>query len=110
MKIAIQTMDKEYVGEQFGRALFYAVYDTEVREITFLSNEENARAAHGVGMQSVAMLSRMKIHWVITYHVGPKAKDTLEQTGIQIFSLSPDHSPLKIEEAIRLFLESGEGE
>ena len=106
MKIAIQTMDKEFVAENFGRSLFYAIYNTDGEEISWLSNEDNVEAAHGVGIQSVAMLSREAIDWVITYHVGPKAKDVLEQTGIQVFTLPPDQNLLKIEEAIRLFLNS----
>jgi len=104
MKIAVQTSDKINVDENFGRAGYYAIYETDKEEIAFLSNE-NAEAAHGVGIQSAALLSRNGIDWVVTYRVGPKAKDTLEQTGIKVFLLPEDIFPLRIEEAIEKFLE-----
>ncbi len=105
MKIAIQSMDREHVGENFGRTRFFAVYDTETEETVFLSNEENRQAAHGVGIQSAALMAREKVSWVISYHVGPKAKEILEQSGVRIYTLSQDDVPLKIEEAVRMFLE-----
>ncbi|MCD6200894.1 MAG: hypothetical protein J7K46_03710 [Bacteroidales bacterium] len=108
MKIAIQTMDKEHVGENFGRARFFAIYDTVEKITTLLSNEEHFDAAHGVGIQSVALLSRAGIHRVITYQVGPKAKETLERTGIEIFTLPQDLKPVSIKEAIRIFLEGNQ--
>jgi predicted Fe-Mo cluster-binding NifX family protein len=79
MKIAIQTNDKETVGENFGRALYYAVYDTETGKTVFLSNEENAGAAHGVGIQAAALMSREGVETVLSYHVGPKAGDILRK-------------------------------
>jgi len=108
MKIAIQTMDKEHVGENFGRARFFAIYDTVEKTTTFLSNEDNYEAAHGVGIQSVALLSRKGVHRVITYHVGPKAKETLERTGIEVFTLPEDLKPVRIKEAIKIFLEENQ--
>ncbi len=105
MKVAIQTMNKEHVGENFGRTRFFAIYDTVEKTTTYLSNEENFDAAHGVGIQSVALLSRAGIHWVITYHVGPKAKETLERAGIEVYSLSEGQKPVSIKEAIRIFLQ-----
>jgi predicted Fe-Mo cluster-binding NifX family protein len=104
MKIAIQTNDKETVGENFGRALFYAVYDTETGKTVFLSNEENAGAAHGVGIQAAALMSREGVETVLSYHVGPKAGDILRQNGIQVFSLQPEKKNLPIQEAVELYL------
>ena len=106
MKIAIQTNDKETVGENFGRALYYAVYDTESGETVYLSNEENAGAAHGVGIQAAALMSREGVETVLSYHVGPKAADILKQNGISVFPLPSDQKPLTIRQAVDLFLSS----
>ena len=108
MKIAIQTNDKETVGENFGRALYYAVYDTETGETIYLSNEENAGAAHGVGIQAAALMSREGVKTVLSYHVGPKAGDILRQNGISVYPLPSEKSPLSIREAVELFL-AGQG-
>ena len=103
MKIAVQTNDKETVGENFGRALYYAVYDTENGETRFLSNGENAEAAHGVGIQAGALMSREGVDVVLSYHVGPKAAEILQQNGIEIFTL-PKGESLTIQEAVDLYL------
>ncbi len=104
MKIAVQTNDRETVGENFGRARFFALYDTVSGEMTFLSNAENAEAAHGVGIQAAAAMAREGVETVLSYHVGPKAAEILERHGIGIFSLPRDRSPLTIREAIDLYL------
>jgi len=104
MKIAIQTNDKETVGENFGRALYYAVFDTETGQFTFLSNGENAAAAHGVGIQAGALMSREGVDVVLSYHVGPKAGDILQQIGVEIFTLPRDRQPLTLREAVDLYL------
>jgi predicted Fe-Mo cluster-binding NifX family protein len=109
MKIAIQTNDKETVGENFGRALYYAVYDTETDETIFLSNEENAGAAHGVGIQAAALMSREGVTVVLSYHVGPKAGDILRQNSIDIFNLPAEKKMLSIREAVDIFLKEQEG-
>jgi predicted Fe-Mo cluster-binding NifX family protein len=106
MKIAIQTDDKKTVGENFGRALWYAVYDTESGETIYLSNEENAGAAHGVGIQAAALMSREGVETVLSYHVGPKAGDILKQNGITVFTLPSEKGSLTIREAVDLFLDS----
>ena len=104
MKIAIQTNDKKTVGENFGRALYYAVYDTDSGEMTFLSNEENASAAHGVGIQAAALMSREGVSVILSYHVGPKAGEILERNGIRVYTLPKDQKPLTLQEAVDLFL------
>lgn len=106
MIIAVQSSDKENVDENFGRANYFVLYDTLLKQKHVLSNEENIEAAHGAGVQSVALLARHNVNRILTYRLGEKAMNTIRQTGMQVFYLPDKPKPLSVDEALRIFISS----
>jgi len=88
MKIAVSSTGKELkstVDQRFGRALFFVVIDTETEEFTVHDNSQNLNALQGAGIQSAKNVMDYGAKAVVTGNVGPKAFNTLQVAGIEIY-------------------------
>ena len=72
------------IEPRFGRTQGFIVYNTDTKQSEYLSNESNAQAPQGAGIQTTQLLADNKISIVITGKVGPKAQEALVKGGIQI--------------------------
>jgi predicted Fe-Mo cluster-binding NifX family protein len=91
---------------KFGRATGFLLYDTEKDELTYYSNEENRKLDHGAGIQAGQQAAKLKASIVVTGHVGPKAKSTLEAAGIKIFTVGENCS---VQEAYKAYKDESLG-
>jgi predicted Fe-Mo cluster-binding NifX family protein len=108
MKIAITTKGGSLESEldpRFGRAQFFIIVDTETGESQVVSNDQNAQASQGAGIQAGKNVVETGAEAVITGNVGPKAFRTLQAAGIKIY-LCPGES-VSVQEALDRF---GKGE
>ncbi len=88
MKIAVSSLgpDKEsQIDQRFGRCKYFALYDTENKEFTYIDNEAQS-AAGGAGIQSAQTLSNSGVQIVLTGNVGPNAHQTLTAANITIIT------------------------
>jgi predicted Fe-Mo cluster-binding NifX family protein len=87
MKIAISaTADKldAQIDPRFGRAKFFALYETDDDYVEFVSNEQNLNAPSGAGVQAGSNVANTGAKVVITGNCGPKAFRTLKAAGIKV--------------------------
>lgn len=105
MKILFTSKGDSWESEldpKFGRAAGYLVYDNEKNKLEYISNDQNKNLDHGAGIQAGQQAAKAGAEVVITGHVGPKAKSTLEAAGIQIFTVKEDAT---IKEAYDQFMQ-----
>ena len=108
MKIAITAKGKSLVSAldpRFGRAKYFLVLETETRDFQAVSNDQNAQATQGAGIQAGKNVVDTGVEAVITGNVGPKAFRTLQAAGIKIYLCSGES--LSAQEALDRF---GKGE
>lgn len=87
MKIAITATDKTsdaQVDPRFGRAVFFAIFDTDNESIEYVDNRVNLEASSGAGVQAASNVVRTGAQVVITGNCGPKAFRTLSQGGVKV--------------------------
>ena len=87
MKIAITTTKDSLEGEidpRFGRATFFAVYNTDNDTVEYVDNEQNLNAASGAGIQAAQNVIATGAKVVITGNCGPNAFKTLNAANIKI--------------------------
>ena len=103
MKIAISAVEPKIesaVDQRFGRARFFAVYNSETEEYVFLDNEIQLNAAQGAGIQTAEMLAKAGAGAVLTGHCGPNAFKVLTAAGIAVYT----SESVTIAEALKRFL------
>jgi predicted Fe-Mo cluster-binding NifX family protein len=88
MKISIPSSDKVKVSDHFGRAKYFAIFDTEKKSFEYLNNESNLNAPQGAGIQSAASIINSGAGIVISPHIGLKAFDFLKEANIKMYHLS----------------------
>jgi predicted Fe-Mo cluster-binding NifX family protein len=89
MKVAVTSQGRELgspVDPRFGRAMFFAVVETETGEFTAADNSQNLNAAQGAGIQAGRNVVELGAQAVITGHVGPKAFATLQAGGVVVYT------------------------
>lgn len=91
------------VDPRFGRAQFFALFDSSNGTCTWHSNAQNLQAAQGAGIQSAQNVINLGAEAVITGHCGPKAYRVLNAAGIKIYNVA---AQLSIKEAVKE-IESG---
>jgi predicted Fe-Mo cluster-binding NifX family protein len=95
MKIAIPVQEERVeskVDSVFGRAPFFAVYDSKDKSSVFKPNPAKD-AESGAGIQAFKMMVDLGVNAVITGEVGPKALDLLKSRGIRV--VQPKRDTLK---------------
>ena len=86
MKVAIAASGpslRDPLDPRFGRAKWFAVFDTATGEHDFHSNETNLNATQGAGIQTAQRLADLGVEAVVAGNIGPKAFQTLRAAGIR---------------------------
>ena len=91
MKIIIPAVEsgdfETEIHENFGRADYFAVVDSENDEIEFVENTAAAQSS-GAGVGAAQLCADQKADAVTAYHFGPKAYKALTAAGIEVFDLT----------------------
>lgn len=74
------------VDEHFGRGVYFCLYDTDTKEITFIENEA-AKENSGAGVKAGQLALSLGAEMVVTGHLGPKASAVLEKGKIRGYAL-----------------------
>ncbi len=82
MKYAVPTDDGKTVGQTFGRAVSFAIFDQDDASIVVLANA-GINAEHGAGTGAASFLADRGVGVVIAPEVGPKAAGALASAGIK---------------------------
>lgn len=88
MKILFSSTGKNWedkVDERFGRASGFVLYDEEIDQLSWYSNEENIDAEHGAGVNASQLAINTKATVLITGKIGPKAQNILKKAKIKIY-------------------------
>jgi predicted Fe-Mo cluster-binding NifX family protein len=75
------------IHENFGRADYFAVVDSENDEIEFIENNAAAQSS-GAGVGAAQVCADQKADVVTAYHFGPKAYKALTAAGIEVLDLT----------------------
>jgi predicted Fe-Mo cluster-binding NifX family protein len=67
---------------RFGRAPFFALYDSEAKSLSFHPNL-GIQSAHGAGVQASQMVIDLGAEVVITGQLGPNSWDILHRAGVK---------------------------
>jgi predicted Fe-Mo cluster-binding NifX family protein len=89
MKVAITSQGPKVESEidpRFGRARYFIVVDTESGQFTTHDNQKNVDAVQGAGIQAGRTVIELGAGALITGHIGPKALDTLQAAGVEVYS------------------------
>lgn len=90
MKIAITSdgnnLDSK-LDSRFGRCSFFAIYDTETKNLEFLPNS-NKESMEGAGPASAQFVASEGVQKVISGEFGNKVKSVFESLQIQFVTLS----------------------
>ena len=88
MKIAISATTRNIespIDPRFGRAQYFAIYDSDSKSYFFTDNTQNMNAAQGAGIQTAQNILNSKADCVITGHCGPKAYRVLNGANVKIY-------------------------
>ncbi|MBN2682351.1 MAG: hypothetical protein JXR58_07570 [Bacteroidales bacterium] len=73
------------ISSRFGRAQGFLCFSEENGNLDFHSNNENAGAGHGAGIQTGQLIAKLKADVIITGgDIGPKAFDVLSATNVKM--------------------------
>ncbi len=72
------------IDPRFGRAAYFAIYNTENQDLSFFENPAND-ASEGAGPKAVQFVAEKKVAKVISGHFGEKVKALLNSLGIEMF-------------------------
>jgi predicted Fe-Mo cluster-binding NifX family protein len=87
MKLLVSTTGRQLdsaIDPRFGRALLFAIFDTDTGSLEVIDNRSGRDAAQGAGIQAAEVAARMGAQVVITGHCGPKAFEALTAAGIAV--------------------------
>jgi predicted Fe-Mo cluster-binding NifX family protein len=105
MKIAVSAKGDKLSSEvdpRFGRAAYFIIYNIEDDSFEAISNENNAQAVQGAGVQAAQTVADKGVKWVISGNMGPKAFAGLKAAGIKFAAIEKG----TVEEAIKLIKEN----
>lgn len=75
------------VHDNFGRANYFAIIDTDTDKIEFLENTA-AKKSSGAGVGAAQLCADNGADIVAAYHFGPKAYKALTAAGIEVLDLN----------------------
>jgi len=104
MKIAFTTAGQDLsapLDTRFGRAPGFLIVDSETKETTYESNEQNLNAAQGAGIQSAQNVAATGTKAVVSGHCGPKAFRILNASKIAVYP----SSAATVQEALDQYLQ-----
>jgi predicted Fe-Mo cluster-binding NifX family protein len=86
MKVAITSTGNNLQSDldiRFGRCKYFAIYDTEKRQIEFIENI-NENSESGAGSASLELVAGYQVKKIISGEMGMKIKPLLDSMKIQI--------------------------
>lgn len=102
MKIALAVNDQnlnEGVSPSFGRAYYFAIYDSESKECTFVDNA-GASSPGGAGIKAAQGVVDSGAKVLVTPRLGENAAQVLKPAGVEIYK----SKEASIQENIEAFL------
>lgn len=87
-KIAISAAGKDLEAEvdpAFGRAAYFLIVNPETMEFEAIENP-NKDIAHGAGIKTAELFSKLNVDCVLTGNCGPNASRILESAGIKVIT------------------------
>jgi predicted Fe-Mo cluster-binding NifX family protein len=75
------------VHDNFGRANYFAIIDTDTDQIEFVENTA-AKKSSGAGVGAAQLCADNGADIVAAYHFGPKAYKALTAAGIEVLDLN----------------------
>lgn len=102
MKIAIPVDDKDIgtnVCVSFGRAPYFLIYDTVIKESLFLDNSAVASTG-GAGIKAAQTIVDNKVDAVLTPRCGENAAEVLNAGNIKIFKTTSASAQENIDDFI----------
>ena len=105
MKIAVCAKENNSdttIDSRFGRAAFFAVYDSNTKEINFIPNTQNMQAAQGAGIQAAQTVVDSDATVLLANNIGPKAMKVFKLESVQVYKVSSD---TKLMDAITQYTE-----
>ena len=78
--------ENSLLDQRFGRCAYFALYNTETKELVFEKNE-NQNAEEGAGPASVAFVANKNVKKIISGEFGFKIKGMLNDLEIQMVML-----------------------
>jgi len=89
MKLVFSSTGKNLdanLDQRFGRCSYFVCYDTDTKEISSVSNNQNLNAAQGAGIQAATTVADCGADYALCGHCGPKAFRVLNLAGIKVIS------------------------
>jgi len=84
---AVESGDFETeIHDNFGRANYFALVNSENDEIKFIENQAAAQSS-GAGVGAAQLCADQGADAVVAYHFGPKAYKALKAAGIEVFDI-----------------------
>lgn len=106
MRIAISASGKDanaQLDPRFGRCAFFAIYDNEKKEWSFLPNRGSIEGS-GAGIKAAQSLLEQNVDVILTGNLGPNASRIIGASGTKVYALPA----VTLEEALKLY-EEGKG-
>jgi predicted Fe-Mo cluster-binding NifX family protein len=103
MKIVICSQSntpQAMIDTRFGRTGFWAVFDDQCGQWTFLPNEPNLQAVQGAGIQAAQAILDADAEVLIACNVGPKAMAVLLANAIEVYQVQ---AGISVENALKAF-------
>jgi predicted Fe-Mo cluster-binding NifX family protein len=72
------------VSDRFARAPYYAIYHHDTLSFTFVTNDAKNEQS-GAGTKAARQLGKLDVNAVLVPEIGPKAFETLQAFGIQVY-------------------------
>lgn len=79
------------VGSRFARSQYFAIYNHDSLEFTFVKNDAKEEAS-GAGTKAAKLLGQMDIDIALVPEIGPKAFETLQAFDIRVFRYTKEYS------------------
>lgn len=91
MKLIVPAVDvgnfDTKIHDNFGRASYFALFDTEDSSIEFFENTAAGKRS-GAGVSAAQLCADKGADAVVAYHFGPKAFSALKAADIEVFELN----------------------
>lgn len=92
MKIAVTSKENKkdsVLDARFGRCAYFAVYDTDTKELMFLDNPAKDSES-GAGPAAVAFVAKQGIKKIVSGEFGMKIKGILDDLKIEMVSIKEE--------------------
>ena len=98
MKIAVTSRENKkdsLIDSRFGRCAYFAIYDTDSKEFTFLDNPAKDSES-GAGPAAVAFIAKQGVKKIVSGEFGMKIKGILEDLKIEMVSVKDEKTIAEI--------------